>query len=409
MRRVVVTGMGIVSCLGYRLEDVATALFEGKSGISHINDYAERGLRSCVAGVPLFDQELKIDRRLRRYMSDAAVFAFHATQSAIADAGLSRADLASPRTGLIVGSGTGSLLELAASVENYRTRGAAKVLPYGVPRIMGSTTSANLVSAFGIRGSSYSTTSACATSAHSVGQGAELIQFGKQDRMIVGGAEDLSWISTMLFDAMNALSTGFNDRPQSASRPYDEDRDGFVLAGGAGTLILEDLDSALQRGARIHAELVGYAATSDGGDMVTPDPDGAARAMQSVLEQCGEKPDYINTHATSTRIGDVVELEAVRQIFNDSLPLISSTKGLTGHPIAAAGVHEAIYSLLMLKHGFVAGCANLDKPDTAVADIPLIKRSTHIELNTVMTNSFGFGGTNASLAFRRWTAATASP
>ena len=404
MRRVVITGMGIVSCLGYRLEEVAKALFEGRPGITFVEEYARRGIRSCVAGIPRFDKEIKVDRRLRRYMSDAALYAYHATQSAIADAGLSREALASPRTGLIVGSGTGSPHELVEAMENYKSRGAAKVPPYEIPRIMGSTTSANLVTAFGIRGISYSLTSACATSAHSIGHGAELIQFGKQDRVIVGGAEEVGWISTLLFDAMHALSTGFNDRPHEASRPYDRQRDGFVIAGGAGILVLEELDSALARGARIYGELVGYAATSDGGDMVTPDPDGAARAMQLALEQAGETVDYINTHATSTRIGDISELEAVRQVFGNRIPLISSTKGLTGHPIAAAGAHEAIYCLLMLRHDFVAGCVNIDEPDAATDGLPLVVASRLASLNVVMSNSFGFGGTNASLVFRRWSA-----
>jgi len=394
----------MVSCLGYRLEEVAKALFEGRPGITFVEEYARRGIRSCVAGIPRFDKEIKVDRRLRRYMSDAALYAYHATQSAIADAGLSREALASPRTGLIVGSGTGSPHELVEAMENYKSRGAAKVPPYEIPRIMGSTTSANLVTAFGIRGISYSLTSACATSAHSIGHGAELIQFGKQDRVIVGGAEEVGWISTLLFDAMHALSTGFNDRPHEASRPYDRQRDGFVIAGGAGILVLEELDSALARGARIYGELVGYAATSDGGDMVTPDPDGAARAMQLALEQAGETVDYINTHATSTRIGDISELEAVRQVFGNRIPLISSTKGLTGHPIAAAGAHEAIYCLLMLRHDFVAGCVNIDEPDEATDGLPLVVASRLASLNVVMSNSFGFGGTNASLVFRRWSA-----
>lgn len=402
MRRVAITGMGIVSCLGYHLEDVAKALFEGRPGITFVEEYARQGIRSCVAGIPKFDDEIKIDRRLRRYMSDAALYAYHATQSAIADAGLSREALASTRTGLIVGSGTGSPRELVEAIDAYKSRGAAKVLPYEIPRIMGSTTSANLVTAFGIRGISYSITSACATSAHSIGHGAELIQFGKQDRVIVGGAEEVSWISTLLFDAMNALSTGFNDRPRSASRPYDKKRDGFVIAGGAGILVLEELDSALARGARIHGELIGYAATSDGGDMVTPDPDGAARAMRLAMEQGGETVNYINSHATSTRIGDVVELEAIRQVFGNHIPYISSTKGLTGHPIAAAGAHEAIYCLLMLRHGFIAGCANLDEPDETTEGFPLVGASRHASLNTILSNSFGFGGTNASLVLRRW-------
>jgi 3-oxoacyl-[acyl-carrier-protein] synthase-1 len=398
--------MGIVSCLGYRLEEVARALFAGNPGITYVEEYARRGLRSCVAGIPRLDDKISIERRLRRYMSDTALYAYHATKSAVADAGLPRETITSPRTGLIVGSGTGSPLELAEVIKIYESQGAAKIPPYEIPRIMGSTTSANLVSAFGIRGTSYSLTSACATSAHTIGHGAELIQSGKQDCVIVGGAEEVSWISTLLFDAMHALSTGFNDRPHEASRPYDKQRDGFVMAGGAGILVLEERDSALARGAHIYGELLGYAAVSDGGDMVTPDPDGAARTMQLALEQAGVEVDYINTHATSTRIGDVAELEAIRQVFGNRIPLLSSTKGLTGHSIAAAGAHEAIYCLLMLQHDFVAGCANLNEPDEATDGLPLVVTSRHTSLNTIMSNSFGFGGTNASLLFRRWSPAT---
>ena len=405
MRRVVITGMGIVSCLGYRLEEVARALFEGKPGITFIEDYARRGIRSCVAGIPRFDDKISIERRLRRFMSDTAVYAYHATQSAIADAGLPRETITSPRTGLIVGSGTGSPLEIVEVIKNYTAHGAARMPPYEIPRIMSSTTSANLVTAFGIRGTSYSLTSACATSAHAIGHGAELIQSGKQDCVIVGGAEEVSWICTLLFDAMHALSTGFNDHPLEASRPYDRRRDGFVIAGGAGILILEERDSALARGARIYGELLGYAAVSNGGDMVTPDADGAARTMRLALEQAGVEVDYINTHATSTRIGDITELEAIRQVFGSRIPPLSSTKGLTGHPIAAAGVHEAIYCLLMMQHHFLAGCANLDEPDEATDGLPLVVTSRHTSLNTIMSNSFGFGGTNASLVFRRWSTA----
>jgi 3-oxoacyl-[acyl-carrier-protein] synthase-1 len=339
-------------------------------------------------------------------MSDTALYAYHATKSAIADASLPRETITSPRTGLIVGSGTGSPLEIVKVIEIYKSQGAAKMPPYEIPRIMGSTTSANLVSAFGIRGTSYSLSSACATSAHAIGHGAELIQSGKQDCVIVGGAEEVSWISTLLFDAMHALSTGFNDRPLEASRPYDKQRDGFVISGGAGILILEERDSAIARGAHIYGELLGYAAVSDGCDMVTPDPDGAARTMRLALEQAGVDADYINTHATSTRIGDMAELEAIRQVFGNRIPLLSSTKGLTGHSIAAAGVHEAIYCLLMLQHDFVAGCANLDEPDEATDGLPLVVTSRHTSLNTIMSNSFGFGGTNASLVFRRWSPAT---
>lgn len=402
MRRVVVTGIGLVSCLGNRLSEVARALSEGRSGITHVAEYSRLGFRSCVAGIPSLDEAETVPRRLRRYMSDASLYAYLAAQSAIRDACLSAAQIADPRTGVVVGSGVGSLFQHAEAVEIFKTRGPSKVPPYIVPQSMGSTTSANLVTALGIRGVSYSLTSACATSAHSIGHAAELIQLGKQDCMIAGGAEEVRWTSTLCFDAMGALSTSFNDCPQAASRPYDRKRDGFVIAGGAGILMLEALDCALARGARIRAELVGYGATSDGADMVTPDPDGAARAMRLALEQAGGDVDYINAHATSTQAGDAVELEAIRRVFGHHVPLVSSTKGLTGHPIAAAGAHEAIYCLLMMENNFIAGCVNLDDPDEIAEEFPLVRNTRSGTLDTVMSNSFGFGGTNASLVFRRF-------
>jgi len=332
-------------------------------------------------------------------MGDAALYAYHAMRRALVDAGVGPDTLASPRTGLVVGSGVGSPLEHSLAVDTLRSRGIGKVLPYGVPRIMGSTASACLSTAFGIRGASYTISSACATSAHCIGHGAELIQFGKQDVVIVGGAEEVCWTTTMPFDAMGALATSRRDG--TASCPYDANRDGFVIAGGAGILVLEELQNARQRGAHVYAELAGYGACSDGLDMVSPAAEGAARAMRLALAEAGGRIDYINTHATSTRLGDISELSAIRAVFGSEIPMISSTKGLTGHPIGAAGAHEAVYSLLMLDRGFLAGCANLAEPDPATIGLPILRNSIERRVNTVMSNSFGFGGTNASLIFRR--------
>ena len=399
MRRVAVTGMGIVSCLGNDPDTVTQALRQGSSGIRYVPQYAEFGLRSCVAGIPDISAEPPVDRKIRRFMGDAALYAHHAMRRALADANIDQATLSTPRTGLIVGSGVGSLFEHSAAADTLRAKGIGKVLPYGVPRIMGSTTSACLSTAFGIQGASYSISSACATAAHCIGHAAELIRFGKQDTVIAGGAEEVCWTSTMHFDAMGALSSTFNDA--TASRPYDTRRDGFVIAGGAGILVLEELQQARQRGAHIHAEIVGYGACSDGLDMVTPSPEGAARAMRLALAEAGGSVDYINTHATSTRLGDIGELAAIREVFGKAVPLISSTKGLTGHPIAAAAAHEAVYSLLMLEREFIAGCANLNEPDPACAGLPILRQSIDRRIDTFMSNSFGFGGTNASLIFRR--------
>lgn len=399
MRRVVVTGLGIVSCIGNDLDTVELALREGRSGVRYIPEYAELGLRSCVAGVPDISGEAPVDRKIRRFMGDAALYAYHAMRKALADAGLAQEAVSTPRTGLIVGSGVGSPFEHSIAVDTLRSKGIGKVLPYGVPRIMGSTTSACLSTAFGIQGTSYSMSSACATAAHCIGHAAELIQFGKQDTVIAGAAEEVCWTTTMPFDAMGALSTTHND--STASRPYDVSRDGFVIAGGAGILVLEELEQARRRGARIYAEVAGYGACSDGLDMVTPSPEGAARAMRLALAEAGGSVDYINTHATSTRLGDVSELAAIREVFGNVVPLISSTKGLTGHPIAAAAAHEAIYSLLMLDREFIAGCANLEQPDPACAGLPILRQSIDRRIDACMSNSFGFGGTNASLVFRR--------
>ncbi len=402
MRRVVVTGLGVISCIGNDLDTVELALREGRPGVRYIPEYAGVGLRSCVAGVPEIGDEPPVDRKIRRFMGDAALYAYHAMRRALIDAELSRTSISTPRTGLIVGSGVGSLFEHSLAVDTLRSKGINKVLPYGVPKIMGSTASACLSTAFGIQGASYSITSACATSAHCIGHGAELIQFGKQDIVIAGGAEEVCWTSTMQFDAMGALSTTYNN--STASRPYDVSRDGFVIAGGAGILVLEELEHARSRGAHMYAELVGYGACSDGLDMVTPSADGAARAMHMALNEAGGTVDYINTHATSTRIGDVCELDAIRDVFKKiecDVPAISSTKGLTGHPIGAAAAHEAVYSLLMLENQFLAGCAHVTEMDPACAGLPILMHTIDRRIESVMSNSFGFGGTNASLIFRK--------
>jgi 3-oxoacyl-[acyl-carrier-protein] synthase-1 len=397
---VVITGMGIVSCLGNDLDSVAEALRSGVSGVRYLPEHAALGLRSCVAGVPDTEHEPPIDRKLRRFMGDASLFAYHAMRRALADAALTPELLNSPRTGLVVGSGVGSPFEHVAAVDTLRRYGIDKVAPYIVPRVMGSTTSACLATAFGIQGISYSLTSACASSAHCIGHAADLIRFGKQEMVIAGGAEELRWTSTVLFDAMGVLSTAVQD--STASRPYDQSRDGFVIAGGAGILVLEELQQARQRGARIFGELAGYGACSDGQDMLNPATSGAVRAMRLALAEAGGEVDYLNTHATSTRVGDLSELAAVREVFATRMPLLSSTKGLTGHPIAAAGAHEAIFSLLMMERDFVAGCAHLQQPDPATDGMPILRHSMERRIDSAMSNSFGFGGTNASLIFRRF-------
>lgn len=403
-RRVVITGRGIVSCIGNTMDDVTAALRQGKSGIRRVEEFSQAGLKSEVAGVPHLAALPPVDRKLRRFMPDAALYAYHAARSAIGEAGLRPADLASPRTGLIVGSGSSPSLEMADTVALARAHGPRKVLPYAVPRLMGNTTSANLATAFGIQGASYSIVSACSTSAHCIGHAAELIQLGKLDRVIAGGADELRWTTALMFDAMRALSSHFNERPHAASRPYDVKRDGFVIAGGAGIVVLEEMEAALARGARPLAELVGYGASSDGADMVVPSAGGIARAMRAALAETGVSTvDYVNTHATSTPAGDIAEVDAMRDVF-PALPAFSSTKGLTGHAVAASGAQEAIYCLLMMQHGFIAGCANLDDPDPAVRDLPIVRATRGARLGSVMSNSVGFGGTNASLILRQWRA-----
>lgn len=399
MRRVVVTGMGIVSCLGNDPDTVEDALRHSRSGIRHVPEYAELGLRSHVAGIPDLAGEPPVDRKLRRFMGDASLYAYHAMRRAVDDARIENRLLSHPRTGLVVGSGVGSPFEHVQAADLLRQSGLAKVLPYTVPRVMGNTTSACLSTAFGIQGTSYSLTSACATSAHCIGNGVDLIRAGRQDIVFAGGAEEVRWTSTALFDAMGALSTAYNDA--TASRPFDAGRDGFVIAGGAGILVLEELEHARKRGATIHGEVAGYGACCDGADMVSPAAEGAARAMRLALAETDTPIGYINAHATSTVRGDLSELEAVRAVFGCNIPPLSSTKGLSGHSIAATAAQEAIFCLLMLNRGFVSGCANVSELDPACRDFPILLASEERRFYSVMSNSFGFGGTNACLIFRR--------
>ena len=402
MRRIAITGMGIVSCLGNELDEVSAALRASRPGITHLADAAEAGLRSQVGGRPVVDLEARIDRKQRRFMGDAAANAHDALQSAIADAGLDDALVRSERTGLIAGSGGGSSRWQVEAADLLRERGVRKVGPYMVPRTMCSTVSANLATAFKIKGLSYSISAACATSAHCIGAGADLIRHGAQDIVFAGGGEDLDWTMTVMFDAMGALSTSFNETPASASRPYDANRDGFVIAGGGGAVVLESLEHAQARGATILAEVVGFGATSDGEDMVAPSGDGAIACMQQAMEGLDAPIDYINTHGTSTPVGDMQEVRAMRALFGDKVPPFSSTKSLTGHSLGATGVQEAIYCVIMLNKGFIAGSANVETPDPALGDMPLVTQTRDAQLTTVLSNSFGFGGTNASLVLRRW-------
>ena len=401
-RRIAITGMGIASCLGNDLDTVSASLREGRAGIRFLPDHAEQGLRSQVGGAVELDLDAAIDRKLKRFMSDAAAYSYVSMRDAIADAGLDEAQVSHPRTGLVAGSGGGSSHWQVETADILRARGVRKVGPYMVPRTMCSTVSANLATAFKIKGVSYSISAACATSAHCIGAAADLIRHGAQDIVFAGGGEDLHWSMSVMFDAMGALSTSFNDRPQQASRPYDADRDGFVIAGGGGMLVLEDWDHAIARGARIHAELVGYGVTSDGADMVAPSGEGAVRCMRMAMQgHEHRKVDYLNTHGTSTPLGDVTELDAVREVFGTDLPPISSTKALSGHSLGAASVHEAIYCLLMMRDGFMAGSANIETLDPACEGFPILRESRDADLRTVMSNSFGFGGTNATLVFAR--------
>ncbi|MCC5858786.1 MAG: beta-ketoacyl-ACP synthase I [Ectothiorhodospiraceae bacterium] len=404
MKRVVVTGLGIVSCLGNDQQTVVQSLRQGQSGIRFKEQYREFGLRSQIAGQVEIDLEARIDRKPRRFMGDAAAYAYIAMEDAIADAGLEEGDVSNPRTGLIVGSGGGSTENLVNAADTLRERGVRRVGPYQVPRVMSSTVSACLATPFRIKGVNYSISSACATSAHCIGNAMEQIQLGKQDLVFAGGGEEEHWTLTMLFDAMGALSSKYNDTPERASRTYDVDRDGFVIAGGGGILVLEELEHARARGAKIYAELTGYGATSDGYDMVAPSGEGAVRCMRQALDMAGGKPvDYINAHGTSTPVGDITELRAIREVFGEGMPRVSSTKSLTGHSLGAAGVQEAIYSLLMLQHDFISASANVENLDPDAEGMPIVtERQDNAGLQAVMSNSFGFGGTNATLIFHRW-------
>ena len=403
MRRVVITGIGIVSSIGNNKKEVTSSLRDGRSGIAYIPEYKELGFRSHVAGTVNINPEELIDRKLYRFMGDSAAYNYLAMQEAVEDSGLSEDMVSSERTGLIAGSGGASTQNVALAVDTLREKGIRRVGPYMVPRTMSSTNSACLATPFRIRGVNYSISSACSTSAHCIGNAMELIQFGKQDIIFAGGGEELHWTLTLMFDAMGALSSKYNDAPETASRPYDATRDGFVIAGGGGMVVLEELEHAQARGARIYAELVGYGATSDGYDMVQPSGEGAVRCMQQAMSTVREPIDYINAHGTSTPVGDMRELEAVRNVFGSNIPRINSTKSLSGHSLGAAGVHEAIYSLLMMQEDFLCASANITELDPAGADFPIVReRIDNAGVNVIMSNSFGFGGTNATLVMQRW-------
>ncbi len=403
MRRVVVTGMGIVSCIGNNTQEVLASLREAKSGISRAKDYADHGFRSQVHGAPTLNAEEAIDRRAMRFLGGGAAWNHVAMEQAIRDAGLEQNEISHERTGIIVGSGGPSTRTIVEAADVARSKGPKRVGPFAVPKAMSSTASATLATWFKIKGVNYSISSACATSSHCIGNATEIIGAGKQDIIFAGGCEELDWTLSVLFDAMGALSTKYNATPEKASRAYDAGRDGFVIAGGAGVVVLEELEHARARGARIYAELAGYGATSDGVDMVAPSGEGATRCMRQALQGVGPKIDYINPHATSTPIGDVKEIEAIREVFGsgDKCPPISATKSLTGHSQGATGVHEAIYSLLMMNNGFICESANIENLDPACADVPIVReRRDNVTLGCVLSNSFGFGGTNASLVFK---------
>lgn len=402
MRRVVVTGAGITSCLGNTLDSVAESLWIGRSGIRAFPEFTEMGLRSQVAGMVAVDPEGRIDRRLRRFMGDAAAYAWLALDDAITHARLPAARVSCPRTGLIMGSGGGSPFHQIEAADTLRSRGVRRIGPYQVTRTMGSTVSACLSTAFAIKGLSYSISSACATSAHCIIVAAQQIAWGLQDIVFAGGGEELGWGMASLFDGMGALSTARNHAPETASRAFDRNRDGFVIAGGGGALVLEALEHAVARDAPILAELIGFGASSDGEGMVAPSGEGALACMRMASAGLDEPVDYLNAHGTSTPAGDVVELAALRTVFGESVPPFSSTKSLSGHPLGAAGVHEAIYCLLMLRDGFIAGSINVEDPAPEAIGLPLVTTSRRAVLRTAMSNSFGFGGTNASLLFRAW-------
>lgn len=400
MKRVVVTGMGIVSSLGNDIAQVTQSLKNGTSGIQFCDDYAELGMRSHIAGRVHIDTKELIDRKHLRFMGDAAAFSYVAMQQAIEDAGLDAQEIKNPQVGLITGSGGGSPANNILAADIARERGVKRVGPYAVPKTMGSTTSACLSTLFGIQGTSYSISSACSTSAHCIGHAADLIRAGRHHTVFAGGGEEEHWTMSILFDAMGAMSSKYNDTPTEASRTYDANRDGFVIAGGGGILVLEEYEHAKERGAKIHAELVGFGATSDGFDMVAPSGEGAIRCMQQAMQNVDGPIDYVNTHGTSTPVGDVKELEALKAVFKDHFPFISATKSLSGHALGAAGVHEAIYSLIMLKEKFLAASANIKELDPAALDLPILMENLSKKVRTIMSNSFGFGGTNATLVFQ---------
>lgn len=404
MRRAVVTGLGIVSSIGNNRDEVVASLKAGQSGIVHADVYEEMGFRSHVHGPLNIDLDQFIDRKIKRFMGDGAAYNYVAMQQAIADSNLTDDQVSNFRTGLVMGSGGPSTSNIVDAADILRSKGVKKVGPYMVPRAMSSTNTACLATPFKIKGVNYSISSACATSAHCIGHAMELIQLNKQDIVFAGSGEELHWSMSVLFDAMGALSSKYNDSPATASRPYDATRDGFVISGGGGVLVIEELEHAKARGAKIYAELVGYGATSDGYDMVQPSGEGAVRCMQQAMATVEGKIDYINAHGTSTPVGDTRELEALRNVFGtDNVPAISSTKSLTGHALGAAGVNEAIYSLLMMQENFLSASANITELDSEAAGIPIVReRQDNLTLNTIMSNSFGFGGTNATLIFQRY-------
>ena len=405
MKRVVVTGMGITSCIGNSLSEVIESLLQSRSGITFNESYKEMGFRSQISGSVNLCVDDFIDRKYRRFMGSASCYAYISLEQAIADAGLTQDQVSNPRTGLVAASGGASSQNIVEAADIMRSKGVKRVGPYRVPRTMGSTVSACLATPFKIQGVNYSITSACATSAHCIGNAVEQIQLGKQDIVFAGGGEDEHWSQTGLFDAMGALSSKYNDTPETASRPYDKDRDGFVIAGGGGMLVVEELEHALKRNAKIYGEIVGYSATSDGYDMVAPSGDGAIRCIKQAMSTVNGSIDYINAHGTSTPAGDIVEVQALKKVFGKSMPYLSSTKSLSGHALGAAGVHEAIYSLLMMQGNFISASANISNLDEGAKDTNIVMGSalTNQNINTVLSNSFGFGGTNSCLIFQKYT------
>ena len=401
MRQVVVTGIGIVSCIGNNKNEVLKSLKDGKSGITHSSEHQKLGFRSQVYGKPTLDPEEYLEKKERRFMGNGAAWNYIAMQQAIEDSGLENNEIINENTGLIMGSGGPSTKALIEAADITREKGPKRVGPFAVPKAMSSTNSATLATPFGIKGINYSISSACATSSHCIGNAYETIQYGKQDIMFAGGGEELNWALSVLFDAMGAMSSKYNDDPSSSSRAYDNDRDGFVIAGGAGVLVLEEMERAKARGAKIYAELVGYGATSDGHDMVQPSGEGAVRCMKMAMKGIEEQIDYINPHATSTPVGDIKEIDAIKEVFGSEIPPLSATKSLTGHSLGAAGVQEAIYSILMMNNNFICESANIKNIDPLFENIPIVKNKIeNVNLGYVLSNSFGFGGTNATLTFK---------